>query len=284
MVNQGIRSGFKLLRLWALYGKMDLLWVARDLKMFLMWTFADGIMSVASITAMWLLSERFGGLGVWTRPQVLFLLGYGAVATGLVDGLFGYNISYISRRLGRGQLDHLLIQPQPIWMALLTEGFVPFSGAAILLPGALLLAGSIYWLHLPLSVGWCLLLALNLLASMTVLLSVQFLWGSLAFWSPRAAEEISSSTMRLMTQLVKYPLDGLGSGLLGGLLALLPVGFMAWVPCRALVGVERAGWGLWITPLAALCFAIVAYWGWVRGMVQYGHVGSQRYLGRGHRS
>ena len=46
---------------------------------------------------------------------------------------FGYNVLTISRRLGRGQLDHTLVQPQPIWLSLLTEGFMPFSGSPVLL-------------------------------------------------------------------------------------------------------------------------------------------------------
>src|SRR5579862_2713708 len=94
----------KLPRLWALHARLDLLWVLRDFKMFLMWTFADSIMTVAGVTAMWLLSERFGGIGHWTRTQVLFLLGYGAVVTGIVDTFFGFNVAYVSRRVGRGQL------------------------------------------------------------------------------------------------------------------------------------------------------------------------------------
>jgi ABC-2 type transport system permease protein len=129
--------------------------------------------------------------------------------------------------------------------------------------------------------GWLLLLAINLGSSALVLLAFQFTWGSLAFWAPRAAEEISSSTMQLMTQLVKYPLDGLGAALTGGLLTMLPVGFLAWVPCRALLGQAR-GWE-WATPAAALAFALVAALVWREGMRHYGRVGSQRYSGRGFR-
>jgi len=120
-----------------------------------------------------------------------------------------------------------------------------------------------------------------------VLLAFQFAWGSLAFWAPRAAEEISSSTMRLMTQLVKYPLDGLSAGLTSGLLTVLPVGFLAWAPCRALLG-QAAGIGWmgmeWATPAAALVFALAAAWVWREGMRHYARVGSQRYSGRGFRS
>ncbi len=274
----------RLLRLWGLYARMDLLWVARDVRMFMIWTFTDSVMNVASITAMWLLAERFDGIGHWSKLQVLFMLGYGATVTGLIDTFCGYNVSFISRRLGRGQLDHTLIQPQPIWLSLLTEGFVPFSGSAILLPGIALLIWAARTLRLPHGFSWNLLLAVSLLSSVTVMLSFQFLWGSLAFWAPRSAEEISSSTMRLMSQLKSYPLDGIGAALLGGMLSLLPVGFVAWFPCRALLGLQRTEWSMWGTPLAAVVFAITAGWVWKRGLIHYGRIGSQWYSDRGHRS
>ena len=72
--------------------------------------------------------------------------------------------------------------------------------------------------------------------------------------------------MRLMTQLVKYPLDGLGGGLTGGLLTVLPAGFLAWYPCRALLGPGRIAAGsVWMTPLAAAGFTLAAGWIWRQG-------------------
>ena len=136
-------------------------------------------------------------------------------------------MAFISRRIGRGQLDHVLIQPQPIWMALLTEGFCPFSGAVVMAPGLLLMAWTLPRLGARLGAAWFSALLLNMAASTAITLSFQFLWGSLAFWAPRAAEEINSSTSSLLRQLRLYPLDGLGSALTGGLLSVLPVGFQA---------------------------------------------------------
>jgi ABC-2 type transport system permease protein len=274
----------KLLRLWALYGRMDLLWVMRDAGVFLMFTLSETIMNVAAITGMWLLAERFEGIGHWSRLQVLFLLGYGATANGMMDALFGYNVAYISRKVGRGQLDHILVQPQPIWLALLTEGFVPFSGAALLLPGIALLTWSIHALAIPITAGWLALLLLNLLASMSVALAFQYLWGSLAFWAPRSAEEINSSTARLLMELKSFPLDGLSATLAAGLLTALPVGFVAWYPCRALLGLSPQPFAVWATPLAALAFAALSALMFGRGMAHYRRTGSQRYLPWGHRS
>src|SRR5687767_14464182 len=123
----------KVWRLWRLYAYMDFLWITRVPKLFLINYLSDALLNIAAISAMLLLAERFEGIGEWSKVQLVFMLGYATVVSGLVETFFGYNILVISRRVGRGQLDHVLVQPQPIWLGLLTEGFLPFSGSAILI-------------------------------------------------------------------------------------------------------------------------------------------------------
>jgi ABC-type uncharacterized transport system permease subunit len=276
----------RVLRLWAMYAKMDFLLVARDLKLFLTWAVSDLVLNVAGVLGLFLLAQRFAGIGTWTRDQVLFLLGYGAAADGLLSMFFGYNIAYISRRLGRGQFDHTLIQPQPIWISLLTEGFSPAFGLPVLLPGIGLMVWSACRLSLPITPAWTGLLLLNLIASAAVMLAFQFLWGSLAFYAPRSAEEINSSTIGLMSQLRVFPLDNLGPFLTGSLLTVLPVGFVAWRPVQALLGPgSLASYPalLYQTPLAALIFWLMATAAFTKGFRHYVRVGSQRYSSFGHR-
>ena len=280
----GGEAGKKLLRLWRVYAYLDFMWMTRDLRFFLYCFFSDVVLNLAAISGTLLLAERFAGLGAWSEPQVVFMLGYGMLVSGLLNTFFGFNVLHISRRLGRGQLDHTLIQPQPLWMSLLTEGFMPISGSAILLPalGLLLWAGQA--LGLRLEARWLGLLVLQLLSSTTVALAFSFLWGSLAFWAPRAAEEISSSALGLVYQLKPFPLDGSGPWLTGGLLSVLPVGFVAWYPCRFLLGLDSSfGKGM-ATPLAALVFALAAAWAFAKGKKHYERTGSSRYLSFGHRS
>lgn len=273
----------RLFRLWRLYAYLDLVWVTRDLKSAVLYYVSDTIVNIASITAMLLLAERFDGIGSWSKFQVVFMLGYGSAVQGLLNTFFSYNIMFISRRLGRGQLDHLLIQPQPLWLCLLTEGFTPFSGSANLLPGLGLMIWATRRLSLTISPSWLLWVIVNLMASCAIVLSFMFLWGSLAFWAPRAAEEVSSTTIRLLYQLKPFPLDALGLFLLGGLLTVVPVGFVAWYPCRSLLGLETAAWSHAATLLVAGLMAALAGAAFYLGMRHYGRTGSQRYLSFGHR-
>ncbi len=273
----------RLLELWKIYTWMDFLWVTRDLSSVVVIIVSDAIVSMTAASTTLLLAERFDGIGSWSKPQIIFMLGYSMLANGLLEMFFGFNIKFISRRLGRGQLDHSLVQPEPLWVTLLTEGFLPFSGSATLVTGLALLVWAGRRLALPVSAGWYGLLVLNIIASATILLAFQFCWGSLAFWAPRAAEEINSSTSHLMSQLQPFPLEGVGPFLLSGLVTVVPVGLLGWYPCRALLGISPRGAGVVVTPLAALGAALLAVWIFRKGLVHYGHTGSQRYLAFGFR-
>ena len=266
---------------WRVQAHLDFMWMTRDLRFFLINVVSDVILNLAGVTAVFLLAERFGGIGHWSRDQVIFMLGYAALVRGFLDVGFGYNVLHISRRIGRGQFDHLLVQPQPLWMGLLTEGFMPFSGIWSLLTGVGVTVWAVVQLGTAFAAEWWLLLAANLLASCTVALAFSFLCGALAFWAPAAAEEISSRAVNFLYQLKAFPLDGLSAVALTGMLTFLPVGFVAWYPSRQLLGIAAPR--LWHTPLAALLLALVAGIVFKKGMKHYAQTGSQRYIAWGHR-
>ena len=201
---------------WRAQARLDFMWMTRDFRFFVINVVSDIILNLAGVTAVFLLAERFGGIGPWSRDQILFMLGYAALVRGILEVGFGYNVLAISRRIGRGQLDHTLAQPQPLWMALATEGFMPFTGLWPLLAGIGITVWAILQAEIPMSAGWWLMLAGNLAASCAVVLAFSYLCGSLAFWAPVAAEEISSRAFGFLYQLKSFPLDGLSSFLLAG--------------------------------------------------------------------
>ena len=268
-------------RLWA-QAYLDLMWMTRDSKLCLINIVSDIILNLAGVAAVFLLATRFEGIGIWSRDQIVFMLGYAAIVRGILNMGFSYNVLHISRRIGRGQMDHILIQPQPVWMAFVTEGFMPFSGIWALLTGVGITAWAIAQLSLTLTFYWWILFALNVTASCVVVFAFSFLWGSLAFWAPVSAEEISSRAVNFMYQLKSFPLDGLGIYLLTSMLTILPVGFVAWYPSRLLLGLETSG--TYHTATAALILSVFAFVAFKKGMKHYEQTGSQRYLGWGHRN
>ena len=274
----------RLWQLWRLYATMDLMYLARGPEVAITFYVSDVIIGASAITATFLLVERFDGLGPWTKQAVFFLLAYAMMVRGLVNTFFGYNVAQISRRIGRGQLDHILIQPQPLWSALLTEGFNPVTGSSVLVPGVALLLWSLGHFDTPVSPVWWVLLVLDLVASCAIVLAFEYAWGSLAFWAPRAAEEVNSHTWDLLMQLAPFPLEGIPGVALGALLTFVPVGLVAWYPARGLLGIDSPSLLRDLAlPIAAIVFCAVAAWIFRRGLRQYGRTGSSRYLDYGHR-
>ncbi|MBC8074788.1 MAG: hypothetical protein H7Y32_01830, partial [Chloroflexales bacterium] len=75
----------RLLRLWRMYAALDLAFVAADIKLVLIYLCSDAITNLAAVTGMLLLAERFAGIGVWSKPQVIFMLGYATTVSGLMS-------------------------------------------------------------------------------------------------------------------------------------------------------------------------------------------------------
>lgn len=265
-----------ILRLWAARARMDVAVVARSPRLVALWFVTDVLGYAAGVTTPLIISARFQGIGRWTTAQMLILLGYGTCAGAWRNMLFGYNLTVISRRIGRGQLDHTLVQPRPVWMTLATEGFAPVSSGGPVVFGTALLAYGATRAYIP--AGWTLV---NLVATIAVAMSFQYAWGCVAFWAPYGAEELNSRTSSLLLGATQLPLDGTRGLLRGLVVSIVPVGFMSWVPARALVG--HAPGQLWVTPAVAVVFVSIATLIFRKGLRHYAITGSRRYSDFGHR-
>ena len=273
----------RILRLWRVYAYLDLLFMTKDVRRSATFWLSDLAISVAVVTGALIIPERFGGIGEWSKHEIAFMLGFGLFVHGVLDVFFGYNVRFISRRIGRGQLDHTLLQPHSVLTTILTEGFVPLSGLCALVPGMALLVWSGLRLGLAPTPDWLLLFLLQALGAGAVFMGFQFIWGIAAFWAPRGAEEISSSTNGILDQLRQFPLDGLGAAARTGLMTVLPIGFLAWYPSRALLGLERSPYASALTPLAGLLLLLAATIAFRGGLAHYARTGSARYSDFGHR-
>ena len=76
----------------------------RSPRYFLFWYGCDALLTLASVTGTLLLAARFDGIGRWGKWEIVFMLGYGLAAQGLMDTIGGYNVKVISRRIGRGRI------------------------------------------------------------------------------------------------------------------------------------------------------------------------------------
>ena len=256
---------------------MNVIYVLSTREQAVMGTTADFIYHSGEFLAPLLVALGFGHIGRWTVTDLAFMLAYGTVVAGVLDVFEG--VWSLSDHVSRGEMDHFLLQPHPVWLSLLTKQFSPIWNWPVMVLGVSALIWSIGALQLKPSPSWIGLLLMNLIASVTVKSAYMNIWGSLAFWAPRGAERASTVAADLAGEIT-YPLDTLPSSLKAALVSAVPTGLFAWLPSRALLGLG-ASFEVWVTPLAAAFLAVLAVLLFRAGMRHYMKTGSRRYVGVG---
>ena len=273
----------RVFRLLAISAKMDLVWLLRDTKYAILGICGDMVNNVATVSGVFLIASRFGGIGGLSADEVLFMMAYSTINTGLFI-LFGAgNNIHISRIIGRGQLEHLFIQPLPLSIQLSTCGFVPFTGGSNLIVGIVLMAVAVNRLGLAVTPWWIVLLLAHSLATMTIIVARSYLVSSLAFYAPSAAEEISTTAIEGTWFMSTFPLSGMPVFIQIPLLTILPEGLMAWFPSLCLLGRPPLGLTAYYPMIFALLISLLAGYIFRKGLNHYVQKGSNRYVPYGFR-
>ncbi len=275
----------RLLRLYRLYARLDLGWLMQDPVSCVVYIVSDAVMTVSAISSVLLLAVRFGGIGGMNEAETLFMLGYSTLAGGVFTLFFGNNnVAMISRRIGRSQIDHMLIQPMPMPMQLVCEGFAPVTGVGKLACAVVVLAvavvklgGAFTWRAIP-------MMLLLIPATCGILLGVSYLVSSLAFLQPVSCEEISSIVVNAMDTLGRFPLSGVSLVMKALLISVFPAGLMGWFPALVLLRKVPLLPGLAWPVFLCVFLCTLASLTFERGMRHYVKVGSNRYKRLGHRS
>ena len=276
-----LRMAFRLL---ALAARMDMMWLLRDTRSCLLVMATDLIGTVSGIAGVVLMSARFGGIGGMTEDQVLFLLGYATCIDGLFMLFFGMtNNGMISRVIGRGQFDHMLIQPVSLPVQIFCTGFIPFTGSSVLLGGVTVTAIAANRIGLSANPLWIPAMVGSLFASLGLILAFSFLIGSSAFWAPVAAEEVCMSAVGFFDATKRFPLGGLPVPLQLLYCTVLPAGLVAWLPASRILGLPAAGLTTFFLVLAALLVGSAATLVFRKGLRHYAKYGSTRYTDHAHR-
>lgn len=274
----------RLLRLYTLYAKMDLAWLLRDSTFALLAISADTLFNLSSVAGVFLLAWRFEGIGGMDRYEVLFMLSYSTLVTGIFQTLCsGGNTGHISRRIGRGQLEHMFIQPLPLPVQLLTEGFIPFSGSSNLISGAVLMGVSLSRLGISLPLWWIVSLIANLMVTIAIVVGQSYLASSVTFYAPAQTEEISTFVIDSCGKICNFPLSGMPLYLQMPLISILPTGLLAWFPSLALLGKAPLDLPAWYPLLIALLLWLAASYFFRKGLEFYVKTGINRYSPTGHR-
>jgi len=274
----------KLLGLYGLYARMDLDFLIRDAKLSLLAIAADVLSNIAAVSAIFLLAWRFDGVGGMSRWDVLFMLGYVTCVTGLYQLFFSFNTGHISRRIGRGQVDHMLIQPLPLRVQIVTEGFIPFTGSQNLFFGIGIIAWALGGMGKSVNALWVLGLLGYLIVSIAIIVGMAYLFSSLTFRWQVAFEEIATTVIDDLTGVISnYPLSGMPMAVQWTLITVVPAGLLGWFPACALLGKTPLGLPALFPLFVAVIIWVLAAFTLKKGLNYYVKIGSNRYSPGGHR-
>lgn len=282
----GVKLASKLKRmlgLFAISAKMDLVWLLRDTKFAIAAIAADTISNLSVVSSVYLIALRFGGIGGLSVDEVLFMMAYSTITTGLFILFGSANNIHISRIIGRGQLEHLFMQPLSLKAQLLTCGFAPFTGSGNFIIGCILMVISINRLNIEFSFWWIASLIIYVLTTMVIIVARAYLVSSAAFYAPVAAEEITSTAIDGTWQLSTFPLSGMPSFIQLSLITILPEGFMAWFPSLCLLGKPPLNLSEYYPLAYALILSLLASYIFRKGLNYYVRKGSNRYVPYGFR-
>lgn len=274
-----IRRYFQLL---AIYARMDFASLTRDAKFMTLVILADIISNLSSISGVFLLAWKFGGIGGMDRFEVLFMLAYGNIVLGFLNMMGGCNALFPSRIIGRGQWEHMFIMPLP-YAVQLTVGIFPFTGSGSFLSGIGMLCVALRCMERILPWWWPAALAACLAISMVILVACSYLLSSLAFYAPVQCEEIASSVVYGMGYTMTFPLSGMPPYIRWPLLTIFPAGLTAWLPTMILLG-RAAMWETAYPAIFALLLSLTAAHFFKKGFRYYVKKGINRYSPGGHRS
>jgi len=273
----------RLFRLWGLYARLDWAYITQDAFTAIVTVVCELTWGMASLVGTALLAIQFGGVGTLSTADVLVMLSFHLFSSGVEVMLFGgNNVSLISRRVGRAQVDHMLIQPLPLWAQLITEGFMPVSGCQQAVCGLIALCLFVPRAQIAVTAGWVLLLALLAACRIAIRMAVSYMAGSAAFWNPVGCEELSDIVLSLCSTVSDYPLSGMPRMVVGTLLTVLPLGVLTYLPGLVLLGRMDALWAAWPVLLAVMLVSAAQYL-FRKGVRHYVKAGCARYKSMGHR-
>lgn len=251
-----VKRYFELL---GIYAKMDLASLLRDSKFIAIVMAAELVSNISSISGIFLLAWKFGGIGGMDRFEVLFMLAYGNIVMGFLNMVGGgWNALFPSRIIGRGQWEHMFIMPLP-YVVQLTVGIFPFSSSSKLLTGIVMLVIAVHNLQVVLPWWWLGMLIVQLIISMVIVVSLSYLFSSLAFYAPVQCEEISSTVIYSIEHTITFPLSGMPLYVKYPLLTIFPAGLMAWFPTMILLGKTTTFENFYPAIFALLLSFVTAY-------------------------
>ncbi|MFF9482629.1 ABC transporter permease [Streptomyces sp. NPDC014733] len=225
--------------------------------------------------ALLLMFSRIDVLGGFTLPEVALLYGLSGTAMNLADLLMG-SMDRLGSRIRDGSLDTLLLRPVPVFAQLAADRFALRRLGGIV-QAALVLGWALVHVDVAWSAGRVLMVPVMVLTGTAIFGAVFTAGAAFQFWAQDAAEVQNSFTYGGKAML-QYPPTVFAQDLVRGVVFIVPLAFVNWVPALWLLGrPEPLGLPWWVAflgPAVAALLCTVAGLLWRRALTAYRSTGS----------
>ncbi len=261
------------------YGLIAAMWVRSTMTYrfsFAMTLLSNFLATAFDFVVILLMFSQVRGLGGFSFAEVAFLYGTTSTAFGLADLALG-QIQRLGRRVRDGTLDTLLVRPVPVLAQVAADRFAlrrlgRVTQGLLVLVWSLLILDEVTWT--PAKVA---LVPLMVVTGWLIFSSVMVAGAAFQFLAQDAAEVTNSFTYGGNT-LLQYPPTIFAADLVRGVVYVVPLAFVNWVPALYVLGREApAGlpwWSAFASPAVAVLFCALAGLAWRVGVRSYRSTGS----------
>lgn len=261
------------------YGLIALMWIRSTMTYrfsFVMTLLSNAVANFFDFVVILMMFTHVRGLGGFSFAEVAFLYGTTGTAFGLADLAIG-QVGKVGRRVRDGTLDTLLVRPVPVLAQVAADRFAlrrlgRVTQGLLVLVWSLVVLDGVEWT--PLKVA---MVPLMTLTGALIFGSLMTAGAAFQFWAQDGAEVANSFTYGGNT-LLQYPPSVFAGDLVRGVVYVVPLAFVNWVPALYVLGRDApAGlpsWAAFAPPLVAAVCVAAAGLAWRAGLRSYRSTGS----------
>lgn len=231
---------------------------------------STAILQGASLATIWVVMRQIPSLNGWNFYEVLLI--YGLLTMGeSITHMFADNLWTVGWNYVRtGDFDRFLVRPINPLFHLLADRFC-HDGIGNFITGAVLVGTAMTNLHIDLTLLRALYILVSVLSGGVIFVALNLITATSVFW---IVESIPVTQVVFnMNEFAKYPLNIYHNAIRILLTWLIPYGFVSFYPASYLLG-RDAGIMVWLSPVVATVFIVMAYRVWLFGLRHYSGTGS----------
>jgi ABC-2 type transport system permease protein len=236
-------------------------------------TVANGLITVLDFVGLALMFHTIDRLGGFELREVALLYGLSGFGIGFAH-LFIGTVEEIGTHVRSGTLDTMLTRPVPLIVQIGADRFA-FRQLGRVTQSLIVLgygAGAVSW-----TPGRALLLVVAAAGASAIFLALFIGFSCLQFWTVDAGETSNAFTYGGNT-MTQYPLTIFPREVLKSLTFVIPIAFVNWYPCLALLDrpdpFGMPSWFAYLSPLVAIVTLALAGLAWRTGLRHYTSTGS----------